>query len=125
MHEIIFITLGAILGANVRFQINTCLVKKLNLRHHISILVINIFASFGLGLFLSLFDKFRFFIYYYQIILFFSVGFLGSLSTFSSFVYNLFEFFWKLKFLRALKLFMISTSLGIVAFSLGYFLGDL
>ena len=124
MYEILFVSLGAILGANTRFQISTKLEKKLNLRKDFSILIINIFASFCLGLFLSFMEQFRSFIYFYQIVLFFSIGFLGSLSTFSSFVYDLFDLCSQLKFSRALKLFIISLSLGIIAFAFGLSLGN-
>ena len=123
MAEIFLVSLGAILGANTRFQINNKL-EKLNLRKDISILIINTFASFCLGLFLSSIEEFNSFIYSYQLFLFFSIGFLGSLSTFSSFVYDLFELCLRLKFSRALKLFIISCSLGIIAFAFGFLLGN-
>ena len=123
MSEIIFVSLGAILGANTRFQIHNKL-EKLNLRKDISILTINTIASFSLGLFLAIIEQFSSFIYSYQIVLFFAIGFLGSLSTFSSFVYDLFDFCLQLKFSRALNLFMISTFLGIIAFSFGLLLGN-
>ena len=123
MAEIFLVSLGAILGANTRFQINNKL-EKFNLRKDFSILIINTFSSFSLGLFLSFIDQFRSFIFSYQLILFFSIGFLGSLSTFSSFVYHLFDFCLQLKFSKALKFFMISSSLGIIAFSFGFLLGN-
>ena len=123
INEIFFVSLGALLGANIRFQISNNFEKRLNLTKDISILIINTFASFGLGLFLSIMDQFRF-IYSYQIVLFFSIGFLGSLSTFSSFVYDLFDLCLQLKFSRALKLFIISSSLGIIAFAFGFLLGN-
>ena len=123
MADIFLVSLGAILGANTRFEINNKL-EKLKLKKGISILIVNTFASFCLGLFLSFIEHFNSFIYSYQLLLFFSIGFLGSLSTFSSFVYDLFEFCLQLKFSRALKLFVISWSLGIIAFSFGFLLGN-
>ena len=123
MAEILFVSIGAILGANIRFKIHNKL-EKLNLSKDFIILIINTFASFCLGLFLSLVDQLRAFTYYYQLILFFSIGFFGSLSTFSSFVYDLFDLCLKLEFLRALKLFIISASIGIIAFAFGFFLGN-
>ena len=102
MAEILFVSFGALLGANIRYQICNNLEKKLNLSKDISILIINTFSSFILGLFLSLIEQFRF-IYSYQIVLFFSIGFLGSLSTFSSFVYDLFDLCLQFKFIRALN----------------------
>ena len=123
MKDIILVSFGALFGANTRFIIYEKL-KILNLSNYYSILIINTFASFSLGLFLSLIEKFSYFIYSYQIVLFFSVGFLGSLSTFSSFIYDLFDWCSQLKFYRALKLFIISLSLGIISFAFGFFLGN-
>ena len=123
MSEILFVSIGAILGANSRFKIHNKL-AKLNLNKYSLILIINTFATFSLGLFLSLVEQFRVFNYYYQLVLFFSIGFFGSLSTFSSFIYDLFDLFLQLKFFRALKLFFISVSVGIIAFAFGFFLGN-
>ena len=123
MSEIIFVSLGAILGANARFKIHTKL-QKFNLKKDFSILIINTFASFFLGLLISFIGKFSSFIYSYQLVLFFSIGFLGSLSTFSSFVYDLFDLCLQLKLPRVLGLFIISSSLGIIAFAFGSLLGN-
>ena len=123
MDEILFVSLGAILGANARFIILGNL-KNLNVNKDLPVFVINTFASFCLGLFFSLVEQFRAFTYYYQLVLFFSIGFFGSLSTFSSFIYDLFDLCLQLKFFRALKLFFISASTGIIAFAFGFFLGN-
>ena len=123
MSEIFFISLGAILGANTRFKIH-CELEKLNIRKDFLILVINTFASFFLGLFLSIIEQLGSISYSYQLIAFFSIGFLGSLSTFSSFVCDLFDLCLQLKFARALKLFLISLSFGIIAFTFGLLLGN-
>tara|TARA_A100001011_G_scaffold245484_1_gene253445 strand:+ start:303 stop:674 length:372 start_codon:yes stop_codon:yes gene_type:complete len=122
MSEILFVSIGAILGANIRFKIHKKLLN-LNLSKGFLILIINTFASFCLGLFLPLVEPFRAFTYYYQLILFFSIGFFGSLSTFSSFVYDLFDLCLQCKYFKALKLFFISASIGIIAFAFGFFLG--
>ena len=118
MAEILFVSLGAILGANTRFEIHNKL-EKINLRKDFVILIINTFSSFFLGLFLSLKEQFGSFMYSSELALFFSVGFLGSLSTFSSFVYDLFDLCLQLKFSKALNFFIISSSLGILAFAFG------
>ena len=123
MTEILFVSFGAILGANLRFKIYNKL-EKINLSKDFLILIVNIFACFCLGLFLSLEEQLRALTYYSQLVLFFSIGFLGSLSTFSSFVYDLFDLFLQLKFFRALRLFIMSASIGIIAFSFGLFLGN-
>ena len=123
MSEILFVSIGAILGANSRFRIHNKL-ARLNLNKYFFNLIINTFASFCLGLFLSFIQNFNSFTYTYQLFLFFSIGFLGSLSTFSSFVYDLFEFCLQFKFYRAFKLLIISSSVGIIAFAFGFFLGN-
>ena len=96
MADILFVSIGAILGANIRIKIQNQL-KYLNLNKYFFILIINTAASFFLGLFLSILEKFNSFISSYQLVLFFSIGFLGSLSTFSSFVYDLFDLCLQLK----------------------------
>ena len=121
--DIIFVSIGAILGANTRFLINTK-IEKSNKRKDIANLIINTYASFSLGLFLSFMEKFNSFVYSYQLVLFFSIGFLGSLSTFSSFIYDLFDYCLQFKFSRALKLLMMSLSLGIISFVVGFLLGN-
>ncbi len=123
MAEIFFVSLGAILGANTRYQILYKL-EKLNISKYSFILIINTFASFCLGLFVSFIERFGSFIYSYQLFLFFSIGFLGSLSSFSSFVYDLFDLSMKFKFSRALRLFIISLFLGIIFFGFGFLLGS-
>ncbi len=123
MTEIALVSFGAILGANTRFKISNKLDKS-NLSKDLFILIINIFASFCFGLFLSLIQRFSSFIYSDQLVLFFSIGFFGSLSSFSSFVYDLFYLCLQLKFSRALKLFIISWFLGIIAFTFGFLLGN-
>ena len=123
MLDILIVSIGALLGANTRFAIYNNL-EKLNLNRYSYILLINTAASFLLGFFLSLLEYFSSFIYSYKVVLFFSIGFVGSLSTFSSFVYDLFELCLKLKFFKALKLFIISLSFGIIAFGVGFFLAN-
>tara|TARA_B100000214_G_C23761004_1_gene532251 strand:+ start:356 stop:730 length:375 start_codon:yes stop_codon:yes gene_type:complete len=124
MNEIFFVSLGAILGANARFIISIKL-KKLNISTDLYTLFVNTFASFFLGLFISIIERFGSFILSYQLVLFFLIGFLGSLSTFSLFVYDLFNLCLKFKFSRAINLSMISLSMGILAFVFGSLLGNL
>ncbi len=121
MSEIFLVSFGAILGANTRF-ISLRKLEKFNLSKDFFILIINTFASFLLGLFLSLLEHFNSFIYSYQLLLFFAVGFLGSFSSFSTFLYDLFDLCLQSKLFRALKLFTMSLFLGIIAFVVGFLL---
>ena len=121
MAEIFLVSFGAMLGANTRFIILSKL-EKSNLSKDFFILIINTLASFFLGFSLSLIEQFNSFIYSYQLLLFLSVGFLGSLSSFSSFIYDLFDLYLQSKLTRALRLFTISLLLGIIAFAFGFLL---
>tara|TARA_B100000965_G_scaffold9282_1_gene7189 strand:- start:489 stop:881 length:393 start_codon:yes stop_codon:yes gene_type:complete len=119
LNDFLVISFGAVLGANIRFIIYQKL-EKINLSNNHIILVINTFSSFLLGLFLSFSSKMDSFTYSYQSELFFSIGLLGSLSTFSTFIYDLYNLFIKLEFYRALRLFTISITLGILSFAAGF-----
>ena len=123
LKDFILITFGAILGANIRFIIYQKL-EKINLSKNNIILLINTFSSFLLGLCLSFSSQIDSFTYSYQSGLFFSIGFLGSLSTFSTFIYDLFELCREYKFLEALKLFIFSFSFGTTALALGSLFGN-
>ena len=122
LQDILLITIGSVLGANTRFIIYKQLEKK-KLNKNYIILVINVFSSFFLGLFLSVLSQISSLRYSYQLGLFFSIGLLGSLSTFSTFIYDVYDLFKKFKFYRAFKLLIISLTLGILFFSIGFLLG--
>ena len=120
--DFILIAIGAVLGANTRFIIYKKL-DQLYVSKNYIVLSINICASFLLGLFLSILSQISSVDYSYKLVLFFSLGLLGSLSTFSAFIYDLYELFIQLKFYIAFKLFIISITSGILAFAVGFFLG--
>ena len=117
--DIILVSIGAIFGANVRFVIYQKF-KEININGYYINLFINSFSSFLLGLFVSVLSKIVFLNLTSQLVLLFSIGFLGSLSTFSTFVYDLFDSSLKIKFFRALK----SLSLGIISVGLGLLLSN-
>ncbi len=121
LYDLILIGLGAVFGAYTRFIIYQKL-QNINLTKDYIILIINTFSSFFLGLLLSILYQISSLIYSYKLGLFFSIGFLGSLSTFSSFIYDLYALFMQFKFYRALKLFMISLTSGVLSFSIGFLL---
>ena len=123
MYDVLLVSLGALLGANSRFIIYTKL-KKINLSKDYSITIINILSSFLLGLFLSSLPEIRSVSFSDKLILFFLIGCLGSLSTFSTFVYDLLDICLKLNFSRALKIFILSLLLGVFALAFGLFLGN-
>ena len=115
------VSCGAIIGSNIRYIIYQKLGNNFSLRKNIRILLINILASFLLGLLCSfLADEIN---DSYNFRLLFSVGFLGGLSTFSSFIYDLYEVVSEYKYFEAIKLLIFSLGLGIVSFWLGSVLG--
>ena len=123
MQDILLVSFGALVGVNVRFILYKEF-EKLNFRKYYSILIINTLASFGLGLFLSILKFISSYDFSSKLVLFISIGFLGSLSTLSSFFYDLFDFFLQYKFFSALKLFSLSLSLGLIAMAFGSFIGN-
>ena len=123
MQDFLLVSFGAVLGANIRFIIYKRF-EQINLSSSSSILIINTLASFFLGLFFSLLPNISDYKFSYQLVLFVSIGFLGSLSTLSSFIYDLFDLFSQYKFFRALKLLVLSLSLGLIALAFGTFIGN-
>ena len=123
MNNILLVSFGAVLGANIRFLIYKKL-DRINIGKNTIILLINTCSSFLLGIFLSVMSNISNLNFSYQLVLFFSIGFLGSLSTFSTFISDLFELCIQFKFDKALKSFFISLSLGIFSFAFGWFLGN-
>ena len=121
--HILLVSIGAVFGVNARFIIYQKL-KKININGYFIILAINTFSCFLLGLFISILPNIRSLAFSSQLVLFLSIGFLGSLSTFSAFIYDLFDLSIKFKFFRAVKLFTFSFSLGIIALALGSLLGN-
>ena len=123
MQDILLVSLGGLLGANIRFLIYTKF-EKIKFVKDFRILIINTFSSFIFGLFLSIIQRLSSYNFSDQLALFFLIGFSGGLSTFSSFIYELFDLFLQLKVLRAFKMLFISLSLGIIPFAFGLLLGN-
>ena len=119
LQDFLLIAFGSVLGANTRFIIYQKL-EKINFAKNYIILVINSLSSFLLGLFISILSHNSSASYSYQSGLFFSIGLLGSFSSFSTFIYDLYNLFIKLEFYRALRLFTISLTLGILSFAAGF-----
>jgi len=123
LYDFILVLFGAVLGANFRFIIYKKL-QKYKLINDFRTILINTLASFLLGCFLSFIPKISSLNFFYQLVLFFLIGFLGSLSTFSTYMYELFDSLLKLNFFKALKYVFISVVLGLLALALGLLLGN-
>ncbi len=113
--SISIVLLGSTFGLIIRMLVQENL--EINIGFNIqSTSIVNFIASFFLGILVAL--KFI----DYKILLLFYTGFLGSFSTFSSFVYQLFVLFQKRKFIRLFFHYIEVIILSFLCFYLGYFL---
>ena len=111
----IHILVGSTLGLILRMFINYISGRQKVFSSN-NILIVNVLASLFLGIFvgLNIINK--------NLTLFFLVGFLGCLSTFSSFIYQLFQLIQERKYF---KLLLYYTEVFVLSFSffwLGYFI---
>ena len=115
LDSVIHILAGSTLGLIVRMFI-----KYISGREKIftsnTILIVNVLASLFLGIFVSLNITNK------NLILFFYVGFLGCLSTFSSFIYQLFQLIQERKYFKLLLYYTEVFVLSFSFFCLGYFI---
>ena len=115
LDSVIHILAGSTLGLIVRMVI-----KYISGREEIftsnTILIVNVLASLFLGIFVSLNITNK------NLILFFYVGFLGCLSTFSSFIYQLFQLIQERKYFKLLLYYTEVFVLSFSFFCLGYFI---
>ena len=115
LDSFIHILAGSTLGLIVRMVI-----KYISGREKIftsnTILIVNVLASLFLGIFVSLNITNK------NLILFFYVGFLGCLSTFSSFIYQLFQLIQERKYFKLLLYYTEVFVLSFSFFCLGYFI---
>ncbi len=111
----IYILAGSTLGLIVRMIIKYISGKE-KIFFFNNILIVNVLASLFLGIFegLNITNK--------NLILFIFVGFLGCLSTFSSFVYHLFNLIREKKYLILLIYYAEVIVLSFLFFCLGYFI---
>ena len=114
------ISIGSILGANLRYLILTRLGSiKINNRRRL--LLINSIASIILGISISLNNNN---ILYREFIILFLIGFTGSLSTFSTFIYDLFQLSIKRKYKDIAIIIFSCVFLGLISISIGLLVGN-
>ena len=111
--SISIVLLGSTFGVIIRMFIQNNL--KINIGFNIqSTSIVNFIASFFLGILVAL--KFI----EHKILLLFYTGFLGSFSTFSSFIYQLFVLFQKRKLRRLFFHYIEVMIVSFLCFYLGY-----
>ena len=123
MEAILFVGLGGAFGAISRFYIVQYFAEHWLSRYHFATIVVN-----GLGAFLMLFFM-TLFIYKItmpvNLRLFFAVGFLGSLTTFSTFTYETLQLFQTGYEYKAFLNIMINNVVTLILGSLGIYVARL
>ena len=115
--KIFLIALGAIIGANIRYF----LLRKLEILKYSEyrLLTINLFSSFILGLLFPFFIKTNLKIEE-ELIFLFLFSFIGSLSSFSTFISDFYMLILNNNLKRSTLLIIFSIVLGILFFNFGY-----
>ena len=116
------ISVGSLFGANLRYIFLTKF-HSIRLNKRSRLLLINSIASIILGLALSLNDESNSRMYG-ELIILFLIGFSASLSTFSSFINDLFKLSIKKQYKDVSIIIFLSISLGLLSISLGLMLGS-
>ena len=111
IHTLVGSTFGLILRLFIKYNVKISKLSSSN-----NSLIVNVLASLFLGILiaLNLTNK--------NLLLFFFVGFLGCFSTFSSFIYQLFNFIQKRKYLSLLIYYVEVLVLSFLFFCLGHFI---
>ena len=115
--KIFLIALGAIIGANIRYFF----LRKLEILKYSEyrLLTINLFSSFILGLLFPFFIKTNLKIEE-ELIFLFLFSFIGSLSSFSTFISDFYMLIVNNNLKRSTLLIFFSIVLGILFFNFGY-----
>lgn len=120
MEKILILSVGAILGVNARYWLSEWISQKFNGPFPFSTLLINLSGSFLIGFFLALAAE-RFILDpRYRLLV--VVGFLGTYTTFSTYVFESFHLFNNGQWLAGSLNLLGSTLLGVIAVGAGILL---
>ena len=117
------ISLGAIVGVWTRYLFLTYCLPSLSKRYWLTALL-NIIASFLLGFLFSMHTLLEHFRSADLLMYFLGVGFLGSLSTFSTFAYELYNLLSLRNWIDAFLFLTWSICGSLLAVTAGYLLAD-
>ncbi len=122
-HSSIFVVIGAAPGAILRMQISRK-IHKITQSNLLGTLLVNSIATLLLGFCLGLQNRALYLNTNQPLYLMLFVGFLGSLSTFSSLILEFFSYFLQRKWIDLMFSISVSLVLGLVLASIGYYLGN-
>ena len=115
LEKVIHILIGSTIGLILRvFIVNNFKINKVFYLNNT--LIVNVLSSLFLGVFIAISTYNR------NLILLFTVGFLGCFSTFSSFIYQLFNLIQKRKYVILIFYYFEVFVLSFLFFYLGYFI---
>ena len=114
-NSILYVLIGSFFGLTLRILIQSTYKNKLGFSINNTSLV-NLLASFFLGIFIALEFTNE------NLLMLFYFGFLGSLSTFSAFIYQLFVLIQRRKYIKSLLNYFEIIIKSFIFFYLGFFL---
>lgn len=117
---ILLIGLGGFIGANLRYWIGGWIAQKAGVLFPIETMLINVAGSFLLGLFMTLALHYTWSPEWRQAV---AVGFLGSLTTYSTYEYESLRLLQQGLWFKAGLNLLGSLVLGLIAVALGVLLG--
>lgn len=123
MQTVLLISLGAVLGANLRYWFGAWAGQRLGTQFPIATFIINLAGSLVLGFFITVATERLLIDPRWRV--FFAIGFLGSFTTFSTYTYESIMLILAGNWLSGLANLLGSAILGGLAAVLGIWLGRL
>lgn len=115
--DFLYVGLGGIAGSIARYQATMWIAKKYNNSFLTATFVINICGATALGILSGLPGR--------EVSLLLCDGFIGAFTTFSTFMYESYCLFENKRKLNALAYILLSLSVGLAGYALGYWIGRL
>ena len=115
--KILMILAGGGLGALTRYTLGSQIDKSLNLSFPIGIFCVNLIGCFLIGLLVSLFENK--FIFSENLKFFLIIGFLGSLTTFSTFALDNYNFLTQKNIILLFTNIFLTNAFGLLMVLLG------
>lgn len=123
MEKILWISIGAVLGANLRYWVGDWAAQRFGSGFPYGTMLVNLTGSFLLGLIISL--TLEHFIIDPRLRILLTIGFLGSYTTFSTFAYESVTLISQGQWGLGLFNLLGSTLLGVLFAALGIWLGKI